>query len=86
MEKIISGKAYVLGDNVDTDQIIPAEYLKYDPSRADERRLFGRFALSGVPEAQAGLPGCNVGVVDQSDEETQLLCQVRAAIAKAVPS
>ncbi len=69
MEKTMSGKAYVLGDNVDTDQIIPAEYLKYDPSRADERRLFGRFALSGVPAAQAGLPRGNIEFVDQSDEE-----------------
>lgn len=69
MEKTISGKAYVLGDNVDTDQIIPAEYLKYDPTRADERKLFGRFALCGVPQAQAGLPNGNVGFVDQSDEE-----------------
>ncbi len=66
---IISGKAYVLGDNVDTDQIIPAEYLMYDPSRADERRLFGRFALSGVPAEQAGLPDGKVVFVDQGDEE-----------------
>ncbi len=69
MEKTISGKAYVLGDNVDTDQIIPAEYLKYDPTLADERRLFGRFALCGVPKAQAGLPSGKVVFVDQSDEE-----------------
>ena len=27
----ITGKAYVLGDNVDTDQIIPAEYLTFNP-------------------------------------------------------
>ena len=69
MEKRISGKAYVLGDNVDTDQIIPAGYLMYDPSRPDERRLFGRFALSGVPAEQAGLPEGGVEFVDQSDEE-----------------
>jgi len=31
MEAIISGKAYVLGDDVDTDQIIPAQYLMYNP-------------------------------------------------------
>lgn len=69
MEKTIRGKAYVLGDNVDTDQIIPAEYLKYDPTIADERRLFGRLALSGVPTEQAGLPGGGVEFVDQSDED-----------------
>src|SRR5262245_5228695 len=30
MESIIRGKAYVLGDNIDTDQIIPAIYLSFD--------------------------------------------------------
>ncbi len=69
MEKIISGKAYVLGDNVDTDQIIPAEYLMYDPTIPQERRLFGRLALSGVPAEQAGLPRGGVEFVDQSDED-----------------
>ena len=29
MEKVIKGKAFVLGDNIDTDQIIPAEHLVY---------------------------------------------------------
>ena len=67
MEKI-TGKAYVLGDNIDTDQMIPAEYLAYNPSIAEERELFGRFALSGVPADQAGLPGGNVRFIDLSDE------------------
>lgn len=49
MDKII-GKVFVLGDHVDTDQIIPAEYLTYNPSIASERSLFGRFALSGLPD------------------------------------
>ena len=66
---IISGKAYVLGDNVDTDQIIPAEYLMYDPTIPEERRLFGRLALSGVPAEQAGLPRGGVEFVDQSDKD-----------------
>ncbi len=56
----ITGKAFVLGDNIDTDQIIPAEFLSYNPSVADERKFFGRYAMSGVPEAQSGLPGGNV--------------------------
>ena len=56
MESIITGKAYVLGDNVDTDQIIPAKYLSFNPSTAEERRYFGMYALSSVPDAQAGLP------------------------------
>ena len=56
MQATITGKAYVLGDNVDTDQIIPAQYLTYNPSIPEEYRQFGKYALSSVPLAQAGLP------------------------------
>lgn len=63
MENVICGKAFVLGDNIDTDQIIPAEYLSYNPADADERRYFGKYALSGVPPAQSGLPEGNIPFV-----------------------
>jgi 3-isopropylmalate/(R)-2-methylmalate dehydratase small subunit len=56
MQTIITGKAYVLGDNLDTDQIIPAQYLTFDPSIPEEYKQFGKYALSSVPPAQAGLP------------------------------
>ncbi len=56
MKEIIEGKAYVLGDSVDTDQIIPAEHLVYSLTNPEERRLYGRYALSGVPPEQQGLP------------------------------
>jgi 3-isopropylmalate/(R)-2-methylmalate dehydratase small subunit len=56
MQTSITGKAYVLGDNVDTDQIIPAQYLTYDPSIPEEYRMFGKYALSSVPPPQSGLP------------------------------
>ena len=56
MQNRIEGKAYVLSDNVDTDQIIPAQYLTYNPSIAAEFKMFGKFALSGVPDDAAGLP------------------------------
>jgi 3-isopropylmalate/(R)-2-methylmalate dehydratase small subunit len=52
----IAGKAYVLGDNVDTDQIIPAQYLTLNPAVPEEYRQFGKYALSSVPPAQSGLP------------------------------
>lgn len=65
MDKLIEGRAYVLGDKVDTDQIIPAKYLVYDPSKPDERRLFGRYALSGVPAPGAGLPDGHVTFVPE---------------------
>jgi 3-isopropylmalate/(R)-2-methylmalate dehydratase small subunit len=56
MQSIITGRAYVLGDNVDTDQIIPAQYLTYNPAIPEEYKQFGKYALSSVPPAQAGLP------------------------------
>src|SRR5687768_8695572 len=67
MQSVIKGKAYVLGDNIDTDQIIPAEYLKFDPSKPDERKFFGMYANYGVPESQAGLPQGNVRFVRDNE-------------------
>ncbi len=60
METIITGKVYVLGDNIDTDQIIPAQFLSYDPTNPEERKYFGKYANSGVPEGQQGLPAGDV--------------------------
>ena len=57
MQTVITGKAYVLGDNIDTDQIIPAHYLSFNPAIPEERKFFGQYALCGVPEGQGGLPG-----------------------------
>jgi len=63
MEKIFRGKVFVVGDNVDTDQIIPAEYLSYNPADAEERKFFGKYAMTGVPPAESGLPQGNVPFV-----------------------
>lgn len=49
----IHGKVYVLGDNVDTDQIIPAEYLNLVPTIPEEYARLGSYALAGLPD---GLP------------------------------
>src|SRR5437764_10483795 len=56
MQTRIEGVAYVLGDNIDTDQIIPAQYLTYNPAIPAEYKMFGKYALSGVPDDAAGLP------------------------------
>jgi 3-isopropylmalate/(R)-2-methylmalate dehydratase small subunit len=56
MGKTLRGKAFVVGDNVDTDQIIPAKYLAYNPSDPTERKFFGMYAMDGVPAGQSGLP------------------------------
>lgn len=60
MTETITGKAYVVADSVDTDQIIPAEHLVYSLTKPEERKKYGRFALSGVPVAQQGLPFGNI--------------------------
>ncbi len=52
----MEGKAYVVGDAIDTDQIIPAEHLVYSLRRPEERRMYGRFAMSGIPDTGQGLP------------------------------
>ena len=52
MSETISGRVYVVGDNIDTDQIIPAEYLTLVPTIAEEYRKLGTYALCGLPVAQ----------------------------------
>lgn len=46
----IKGKAFVVGDNVDTDQIIPAQYLNLVPTLPAEYRKLASYALCGLPE------------------------------------
>jgi 3-isopropylmalate/(R)-2-methylmalate dehydratase small subunit len=67
MESVIRGKAYVLGDNIDTDQIIPAKYLSFNPSLPEERKYFGMYAMSSVPEGQRGLPQGNIPFVRENE-------------------
>lgn len=50
MSKVIRGAIFVLDDNIDTDQIIPAEYLTLVPSKPDEYEKLGSYALAGLPE------------------------------------
>jgi 3-isopropylmalate/(R)-2-methylmalate dehydratase small subunit len=63
MHTTLTGRAYVLGDNVDTDQIIPAIYLSFNTALPEERKFFGMYALSSVPEGQRGLPQGDVPFV-----------------------
>jgi len=60
MEKKVIGKAYVLGDNIDTDQIIPAEHLVYSTSDPEELKKYGHYAFSSVPPGQQGLPAGDI--------------------------
>lgn len=71
MKKTIEGRAYVLGNDVDTDQIIPAEHLVYSLTDPEEKKNYGKFALSGVPQKDAGLPDGNHLFVDEGAFESQ---------------
>ncbi len=71
MKKIIEGLAYVLGNDIDTDQIIPAEHLVYSLSDPEEKKNYGKFALSGVPGDQAGLPDGNVAFTEGDNFESK---------------
>ncbi|NPT35376.1 3-isopropylmalate dehydratase [Paraburkholderia xenovorans] len=48
--KTIRGVAYVLGDNIDTDQILTAEYLKINPSSPEGYAQLASLAMCGLPE------------------------------------
>ncbi|MBL4699989.1 MAG: 3-isopropylmalate dehydratase [Phycisphaeraceae bacterium] len=64
-------KAYVLGDNIDTDQIIPAEFLSYNPSDPAERKFFGMYAMAGLPKGKLGLPSGEVRFVPEGEFATE---------------
>jgi len=64
MDRIITGTAFVLGNNIDTDQIIPAEHLVYSLTDEDESKKYGHFALSSVPISQSGLPKGGIPFID----------------------
>lgn len=67
-DSIIESKVYVLEDNIDTDQIIPACYLNLVPTIADEYLKLGSYALCGLPDSYppfiaAGRANTEYGVV-----------------------
>src|SRR5712672_3008188 len=51
MSNIIRGRVYVVRDNIDTDQIIPAQYLNLVPTIPEEYQKLGSYALCGLPES-----------------------------------
>jgi 3-isopropylmalate/(R)-2-methylmalate dehydratase small subunit len=71
MEKIIHGKVFVLGEDIDTDQIIPAKYLVYSLEKPGEKEKYGEYALSGVPLEAAGLPQGNIPFVAEGKQESE---------------
>jgi len=51
MQSVFTGPVYVVRDNIDTDQIISAQYLNLVPTIPDEYEKLGSYALAGLPES-----------------------------------
>jgi 3-isopropylmalate/(R)-2-methylmalate dehydratase small subunit len=51
MQSVFKGPVYVVRDNIDTDQIIPAEFLNLIPTIPDEYEKLGSYALYGLPDS-----------------------------------
>uniref|UniRef100_A0A0C9S6R2 3-isopropylmalate dehydratase n=1 Tax=Wollemia nobilis TaxID=56998 RepID=A0A0C9S6R2_9CONI len=49
-QKVFHGQCFVVGDNIDTDQIIPTEYLTLVPSKPEEYEKLGSYAMVGLPD------------------------------------
>jgi 3-isopropylmalate/(R)-2-methylmalate dehydratase small subunit len=51
MQSVFTGPVYVVRDNIDTDQIIPAQYLNLVPTIQEEYVKLGSYAMCGLPES-----------------------------------
>jgi 3-isopropylmalate/(R)-2-methylmalate dehydratase small subunit len=50
-KSVFTGPVYVVRDNIDTDQIISAQYLNLVPTIPEEYEKLGSYALAGLPES-----------------------------------
>jgi 3-isopropylmalate/(R)-2-methylmalate dehydratase small subunit len=64
MQSVITGPVYVVKDNIDTDQIISAQYLNLVPTIPDEYEKLGSYALSGLPDSLYPTPFVQPGQLD----------------------
>jgi 3-isopropylmalate/(R)-2-methylmalate dehydratase small subunit len=51
MQTVFTGPVYVVRDNIDTDQIISAQFLNLVPTIAEEYEKLGSHALAGLPDS-----------------------------------
>ena len=63
-KSVFKGPVYVVRDNIDTDQIIPAQYLNLIPTMPDEYEKLGSYALCGLPESLYATRFVKQGAVD----------------------
>ena len=64
MQSVFSGPVYVVKDNIDTDQIIPAQYLNLVPTIPDEYEKLGAYAMAGLPESHYPIRFVKEGELD----------------------
>ena len=64
MQSVFTGPVFVVRDNIDTDQIIPAQYLNLVPTIPDEYEKLGAYALCGLPDASYPIPFVRPGQLD----------------------
>src|SRR6202789_2589435 len=50
-KSVFTGPVYVVRDNIDTDQIIPAQFLALVPTIPEEYEKLGSHAMAGLPES-----------------------------------
>jgi 3-isopropylmalate/(R)-2-methylmalate dehydratase small subunit len=51
MSSSFTGPVYVVRDNIDTDQIIPAQFLTLVPTIPEEYEKLGAYAMWGLPDS-----------------------------------
>src|SRR5260221_114485 len=51
MSHSLTSPVYVVQNNIDTDQIIPAQYLTLVPTIPEEYEKLGSYALIGLPDS-----------------------------------
>jgi 3-isopropylmalate/(R)-2-methylmalate dehydratase small subunit len=51
MQSVFTGPVFVVRDNIDTDQIIPAQFLNLVPTIPEEYEKLGSHALCGLPDS-----------------------------------
>src|SRR3982750_940718 len=64
MQSVFSGPVYVVRDNIDTDQIISAQYLNLVPTIAEEYEKLGSLALAGLPDSLYPIRFVKAGQLD----------------------
>ncbi len=64
MQSVFTGPVYVVRDNIDTDQIISAQYLNLVPTIPEEYEKLGSFAMAGLPDSLYPVRFVKEGKVD----------------------